>query len=234
MTVCYLGGRDDVVSCRLNPIKPACSDIGCLRTTSCCVNRRVGYSDVERSLNIRTASIDSASNGGCSHIVVIAVTLGIYGCITDTDASHCSYTGGSDSGSIITHTRKTFASRRQGDIADSDVPARVVRAIGSGIASYSCTTCTACGCQHIIAVAPRDSHGTALCYIDACAISGGHAVLAQHMDGGAGIARDADGITTSYADVGILQINCRIVAGDGDGLPEATAHPVIPIAIDLQ
>ena len=144
MTVCYLGGRDDVVSCRLNPIKPACSDIGCLRTTSCCVNRRVGYSDVERSLNIRTASIDSASNGGCSHIVVIAgcshivviaATLGIYGCITDTDASYCFNTDGSDSGSKITRLHITFASRRQGDIADNDVPARVVRAVGSGIAA---------------------------------------------------------------------------------------------------
>ena len=135
MTVCYPGGRDDVVSCRLSPIKPACSDIGRMRTTSCCVNRRVGYSDVERSLDIRTCSIDSASNGGCSHIVVIAATLGIYGCITDTDASYCFNTDGSDSGSKITRLHITFASRRQGDIADNDVPARVVRAVGSGIAA---------------------------------------------------------------------------------------------------
>ena len=163
MTVCYPGGRDDVVSCRLNHIHPACSDIGRMRTTSCCVNRRVGYSDVERGLDIQTYSIDSASNGGCSHIDVIAVTLGIYGCITDTDASHCSYTGGSDSGSKITRTRRTFASRRQGDIADSDVPTRVVSAIGSGIASYSCTTCTACGCQLILLpAAPRNGHAAAL------------------------------------------------------------------------
>ena len=96
------------------------------------------------------------------------------------------------------------------------------------IATNTAASVSALRCQHIAAAVARDGDGIALRHIDARAIAGGHAVLAQQVDGGIA-ALDVDGIAARHRDMGITQIDIRVAACHADAIAARSVEIIVSV-----